>query len=152
MIVDASALVDIFIKSRERHQYGCQLASYIKKHKVQVIVPTYAILEVKCAVDNERMVSKRGEVSKTFSESEPLNMKMINIDQKFLREYLDLGIPYIKAGDLIYILIAKKHDGILITEDVRQAKVARSINVETYKIDEFLNKFDDVVSGKKIYG
>ena len=140
MILDGSVLADIFIKSQVRHEIGSRLANYIAKNKIQVTIPMHAILEIKGAIDNERLKPGCGEVSQVFTEEYPLEVKTIPIDQKFLKEYLDLSIPYIKAGDLIYILIAKKHKCPLITEDKMQARIAKSVGIQTYTIKEFLNR------------
>ena len=138
IILDNSVLSDVFIKSRRRHKEGRRLADHIKKNQIQVTVPMHAIIELKCAIDNERLSPGRREVSKVFTEESPLKLKTISIDQKFLREYIDLSIPYIKGGDLIYILVAKKHKCPLITEDKTQAKIAKSAGVMVYTIDEYL--------------
>jgi predicted nucleic acid-binding protein len=141
IILDASVLTDIFVKSKPRHELGRMLSSYIKKNQVRVTIPMHAIIEVKCAIDNERLKPGYGEISSDFTEEFPLKLKTISIDQKFLREYLDLSIPYLKAGDLIYILIAKKHQCPFITEDKSQIKIAKSVGIEIYTIKEFLNKY-----------
>lgn len=142
IILDASVLADIFIKSKKRHALGCRLANYIMKNNIQVTVPMHAVVELKCAIDNERMNPGCGELASAFSDSNPLKLKTISIDQQFIKNYSDLSIPYIKAGDLIYILVAKKHSGILITEDKKQARVAKKLHIETYSVDEYLDKFD----------
>ena len=141
IVLDASVLSDIFIKSRKRHKLAMGLAKYIKTHRIKVTIPMHAILELKCAIDNERLIQGRGKLAEIFPQSNPLEINIIAIDEEFIHKYYDLDIPYIKAGDLIYILIAKKHHAILITEDKKQAKVAKSINVETYDIEEFLTLF-----------
>ena len=70
-----------------------------------------------------------------------LNFKYINIDNKFLHNYLDPSFPYIKASDLIYLLIAKKHKLPLITEDKDQYKVAVQQGIEVYTIKEFIERY-----------
>lgn len=142
IVLDSSVLADIFVKSRSRHEWGRKLSDFIQKKDIKIIIPIHAILEVKSAIDNERLNPVRGEVSKEFfTEDSPLKIRTIPIDQKFLREYHNLNIPYIKAGDLIFILIAKKHGYKLITEDTNQSRVAKSIGIDTYTIEEFLNKY-----------
>ncbi|MFH1231814.1 MAG: PIN domain-containing protein [Planctomycetota bacterium] len=143
VILDASVLADIFIKSRPRHKTGCLLSDYIKREKTLVTVPYHAILEVKCAIDNERLNPNRGEVSKVFTEESPLNLNAIPIDKNFLQKYFILNMPYIKTNDLIYILIAKKRKCPLITEDKTQAKIAKSVNVAVYTMKDFLDRLLD---------
>ena len=67
-----------------------------------------------------------------------MEIKYIAIDNAFIKEYLDLSVPFIRAGDLPYVLIAKKHKYPLITEDKHQYKVARQDGVSVYNIAEYL--------------
>lgn len=139
VVIDASVLADIWIKSRPRHQIACQLAQRIKKDRIDVIVPMHAILELKCAIDNERQSPGKGDLSRdVFSETDPLEITTISIDQPFIRNYFDLSVPYMKAGDLPYVLIAKKRQCHLVTEDNKQCKAASSAGVIALKIETFL--------------
>ena len=139
LVVDASVLVDIWVKSRPRHQIANQLASHIKRNNINVIIPMHAILELKCAIDNERQLPGKGDLSNDiFNKNEPLKVTTISIDQPFINNYFDLSIPYIKAGDLPYILIAKKKKCSLLTEDNKQYKIALSAGVNAFKIEEYL--------------
>ena len=140
ILIDASVLVDIFVKSRPRHQIACRLANYIKKNRINVLIPMHAILELKCAIDNERQSPGKGDLNKDiFHENEPLGISTISIDQPFINSYFDLSVPYIKAGDLPYVLIAKKKKCYLLTEDKKQYKVALSAGVKAFNIEEYLN-------------
>ncbi|MBN2395211.1 MAG: type II toxin-antitoxin system VapC family toxin [Candidatus Atribacteria bacterium] len=140
IVIDASVLVDIWVKSRPRHQIACKLAKYIKEQHIDVFIPMHALLELKCAIDNERQSPGKGDLSKKiFNKNEPLEINTISIDQSFIKNYLDLSVPYIKAGDLPYILIAKKKKSYLLTEDKEQYKVASSVGITAFKIKEFLD-------------
>jgi predicted nucleic acid-binding protein len=105
IVLDSSVLTDMFVKSRPRHDLGRRLSDYIKKNDIRITIPVHAILEVKSAIDSQRLIPGQGEMSKEFfTEDSPLKLNIISIDQKFLSEYHDLSIPYIKSGDLIFIL------------------------------------------------
>ena len=139
MVIDASVLVDMFVANRTRHSLALKLAYHIKASKIAVTIPLHALLEMKCAIDCERKTLGCGNLANDlFSEDEPLRIKYIAIDNAFINKYLDLSVPYIRAGDLPYVLVAKKHNCPLITEDNQQYKVAKQAGVATYKIDEYL--------------
>lgn len=139
IVLDASVLTDIWVKSRPRHQIACQLAERIKKDRLDVIVPMHAILELKCAIDNERQSPGKGDLSKDiFSETDPLKITTISIDNLFMRNYFDLSVPYMKAGDLPYVLIARKRKCYLVTEDEKQCKAALSAGVAALNIQAYL--------------
>ena len=139
MVIDASVLVDMWVTNRTRHSLALKLAHYIKASKRTVTIPMHALLEVKCAIDNERQTPEHGNLrNDLFTEDEPLPVKYIAIDNAFIHKYLDLSVPYIRAGDLPYILIARKHNCPLITEDNQQYKVAKQAGVDAYTINEYL--------------
>jgi|LQYC01.1.fsa_nt_gi predicted nucleic acid-binding protein len=139
IVIDASVLADFWVKSRPRHFLATNLSKYINKTEIEVYIPMHAILEVKSAIDNERQTPGRGILaSDVFSDKRPLKLRTIPIDQAFIKDYFDLTIPYIKAGDLPYILIAKKLNCLLITEDNKQYNVAAKTGVPVYTIKEFL--------------
>jgi len=139
MVIDASVLVDMWVTNRTRHSHAVKLAHYIKVSKKTVTIPMHALLEVKCAIDNERQTPEHGKLCEDlFTENEPLQVKYIPIDNAFIHKYLDPSVPYIRAGDLPYILIAKKHNCPLITEDNQLYKVAKKAGVVAYKINEYL--------------
>ena len=95
LVLDSSVLTDMFVKSRPRHELGRRLSDYIKKSDIRITVPIHAVLEVKSAIDNERLTPGQGELTKEFfTEDSPLKLNTISIDQKFLREYHDLNVPY----------------------------------------------------------
>lgn len=81
-------------------------------------------------------------LNKHITEKRPLLVNMVPIDDSFLQKYMDTSVPYLKAGDLLFVLIAKKEGLKLITEDVAQYEVARAANVEVYKIQDYLNTHD----------
>jgi len=139
VVLDASVLTDMFIVSRKRHELAFRLEQYIKSNKINITIPIYAVLELETAIENERLNNnfKTDDILNKFCLLSP---KVVYIDKNFIKEYMDLNVPYIKAGDLIYILIAKKHSAILITEDEKQYKVARFAQVSTYKINDFLSR------------
>lgn len=148
MVIDASVLIDMFLTSRPRHCRALKLVQLIKKSGLTVIVPMHAILEVKCAIDNERQTPTHGDLHDgLFTEESPLNCRCVPIDKTFIHEYVDLSVPHIRAGDLPYVLIAKKHKCPLVTEDHGQYDVAKRAGVATYNIDEYLELTSGVNQG-----
>ena len=140
-VVDACVLTDIFIETRERHFLANQLNKVLTKKKIKPLVPIHAAFEVKCAIENERI--QRPKVN--YKDKDPFNKNRIEhiwLDRKFFEEYWNLSVPYIKAGDRYYILIAKKRNIPLVTEDKKQKKVAKQAGVEAFTIQEFLEKIE----------
>lgn len=135
IIIDASVLTDMCLMDRERHTNAVALVKHIQENNIQLTIPMHAILEVKSSIGQERSKPGSGIIDPGFYLK--IN-EIIPIDNNFINEYMDLSLPHIKAGDLIYILIAKKKNIPLITEDDKQLRVANKSGVAAYKINEFL--------------
>jgi len=103
----------------------------------------YALFEISCALKNKKINSTSGilQMSRDINESNPLSVEPIPIDQDFINKYLNPELPYMKAGDLIFVAMAKADEGILITEDNDQYNKAKSCGIKSYRIKEFLNEF-----------
>ena len=68
-----------------------------------------------------------------FTKQFPLGVEIIPIDMDFVHNYMDHNLPYMKAGDLIFVAIAKKEKLALLTEDKKQYDRATQGNV----VDKF---------------
>jgi len=138
IVIDASVLVDIFVTTQqERHKRSQQLKSFLEKNSFKVKIPMHAWFEVHCAVKN-----RRRKKYKDILKIEDIDVTFIYLDDKFLDVYWNPDIPYIKAGDLPYILIAKKDGLPLVTEDTDQKRVAIESGVEAFTIQEFLEEME----------
>ena len=135
IVLDASIITDMFIINRPRHVAAVEIIRIVQSKNIEILLPMHAILEIKCAVDNERLKLGNGQLS---VETPPITFIQIPIDANFISNYLDIKMPYIKAGDLPYILIAKKENCCLITEDKKQYNVSQRAGVLTFSSDEFI--------------
>jgi predicted nucleic acid-binding protein len=73
-----------------------------------------------------------------ISENDPLQITPIPIDETFVTKYYAVDLPYLKAGDLIFVAMAKGDGSVLITEDDTQYKKAKEAGVTVYRIKEYL--------------
>lgn len=65
-------------------------------------------------------------------------IELIHIDKAFIKKYAMAEIPYIKAGDHIYIAIAKFNNYRLITSDEKMIAVSKECGVRVFKPVEFM--------------
>lgn len=138
VVVDACVLTDIFIKTRKRHCLAEQFKNMMTEKNIRPLIPIHAAFEVKSAIENECLQHP----NEVYNYIDPLKMDHVWLDRKFLEEYWDLSVPYIKAGDRYYILIAKKRNIPLVTEDSTQKKVAVKSGVKAFTIKEFLEEME----------
>lgn len=105
----------------------------------------HCFFEIRSAVIFEKMqaLEKKQELkgNESITETSPLDIDFMPIDWDFVNRYDDPSTPYLKASDLIFVAMAKGDNVILISEDNKQYKVAKSAGVKIYRIQEFLDSF-----------
>jgi predicted nucleic acid-binding protein len=65
-------------------------------------------------------------------------VELIHIDHDFILRYRMAAIPYIKAGDHIFLAIAKVDGLPLITSDAKMISVAKRCGVKVFHIKELV--------------
>jgi hypothetical protein len=68
---------------------------------------------------------------------------MIPIDDTFMRSYFDEPMQQgvlvdLSGGDMVFVLIARKHGVPLVTSDAKMTRKARGVGVTVYSIGEYL--------------
>ena len=128
----------MFLIDRPRHQSARRVADYLIDKRVRIKEPLHALFELTCAVQNEKM--RRGPLkgNESITEERPLDIEYVSIDMPFFSRYFDGSIPYLKAGDLIFVCYAKGEHGVLVTEDDKQLKVATAAGVAVHRLESFL--------------
>lgn len=74
----------------------------------------------------------------------PLKLSGIPIDEAFVSKYLDVSLPYLKAGDFIFLCLAKKESAMLLTDDAKLRARAIEAGVDALTTAEFLERFEVV--------
>ena len=65
-------------------------------------------------------------------------IKLIHIDADFINKYGNVEIPYTKAGDHIYLVVAYVNKFPLITTDGGMTKIAKELGISVYTPAEYL--------------
>lgn len=140
IVIDTSVLTDIFLESRPRHLQARKLALYLVTNNIRIKFPFHALFELSCAMKDERR-SPSFQEYEGITENNPLLVDPIPVDENFFSTYFNPKLPYLKAGDLLFVALARGENAILITEDKNQFKAAIDIGIEAYKLEEFLESF-----------
>lgn len=140
IVIDTSVIIDIFLSSRPRHSEAIKIGLFLTKSQIRIKLPMHAMFEISCAFRNIKMTGPFEE-SKKITETNPILLDTIAIDDAFFSKYFDTTIPYIKAGDFIFIALAKGDNAILITEDNKQFDAAKEAGINVYRIESFIDKF-----------
>lgn len=140
-ILDTSVLIDILIETRPRHATAKKLADLIRDKNWAIRFPYFGILEIASAIRQEAKAGPT-KFADIFTADAPLSLETVAIDETFMTTYFDENLPYAKAGDLVFIAIARKEGRVLVTEDISQTKAALSGRIDVVNVNEYLSRLD----------
>lgn len=99
-------------------------------------MPAHGWFEVLCSLRRIEKVEKKFDGM--FSALQHYPLELIHIDAHFIGKYGNVEIPYAKAGDHIYLVVAYVNGFPLVTWDKGMTNVARELNVAAYTPAEYL--------------
>jgi predicted nucleic acid-binding protein len=139
IILDACVVIHALDSNAEQHGEARDLVRHLKEKKFQVVMPMHGFFEIQCAMKRMTRVEGRRITSPFNAEVKALHITPQPIDHKFIENYFNVEIPYAKAGDSIYIVMAKKLGLPLVTRDKGMYKVSKKAGINVLSISEALN-------------
>jgi predicted nucleic acid-binding protein len=138
VIVDTCVLIDMLLKGRPRHLQAERLREVLQSRGVKVRVPLYGLFELAAAMKQEFASPTGGtlQINRAISKLQPLEFEFAPIDQAFFQKYYSSDLPTMKAGDLVFLAMAKTEGTPLITEDDSLYSEAKAAGVVAYRIEE----------------
>jgi predicted nucleic acid-binding protein len=136
-IIDTSVLIDVFLASADRHIQAKLLGELIIGRGERIPMPLHGLFEIASALKRQGMEGAL-QFNANIPETRPFPTQPVPIDEAFFEKYHDPSLPYTKAGDLIFLSIAKKDKRDLITEDKKLYRNAKAAGVSVFTIAEYL--------------
>lgn len=139
IIVDSSVVIDAFDSNSKSHHVANLFIEGARENGFKLVMPMHAFFEVKCTMHRIAHFEKR-KVSppyKSFDTALPFVPQPI--DQKFVDNYFEVDVPYAKAGDTIFLVMAKKLGLALVTHDTGMREKARSCGINALNAEEGLS-------------
>jgi predicted nucleic acid-binding protein len=137
VVVDTSVLVRVFDQAEAGHSPAARLGLHFVQQRIRIRFPLHALFEVSAALKRKNL-DRKLDPFKGITETNALLVEPIAINQEFFRRYFDPTLPYLKAGDLLFVAMAKVDGAVLITEDTQQYSAAKAAGVDVCRIDEYL--------------
>lgn len=139
IVIDTCVLVDIFISTRPRHAVAVELQKLIRQKSIAVRLPAFALFELHHAIRQERRQNGGILVQEENSGwQSTLPVELVSIDEAFIEQHLTLDLPEVRAGDLVFLALAKGESLSLVTEDVTFKIQAVKAGVSVFTIQEYL--------------
>lgn len=141
LVVDTCVIVDMFLSSRPRHEIASRLLIEIRNSNSVVRIPAFAMFEISHAIKQEKRLNN-GQIISTdhinAGEENGLRLDLVPVDEKFAQKFLDLELPEIRAGDLVFAALAKGEGLPVVTEDQRFKQDAKSAGIQVFAIRQYL--------------
>lgn len=137
LLVDSSVFIASFDSQSELRAEAIQLLRELTKRQIIISMPAHGWFEVQCALQRLSRVDKRFSGPNIDGRMNYL-LELIHIDEPFIKKYSMADIPYIKAGDHIFIAVAKLNSVPLITSDKKMIAVSKECGVQVFTPAEFL--------------
>lgn len=138
LLVDSCVFTDAFDPQSSNHAEALRLLEQLRSRDILIAMPAHGWFEVQCSI--QRLVAEKRFVGPAIHGQMNYPVKLIHIDELFIQKYSMVDIPYIKAGDHIFVAIAKLNDYPLITSDSKMSKVAKQCGIRVFSPSEYLNE------------
>lgn len=132
--IDTNVMISMILEDQPHHQEAIKVYNKIKDENWRVILPLTSVYENQCVLKRERLKGKL-LLSRSF---EGLEYDTIDISNKNFDEYFFPDLPYTKAGDMLFLSIAKRWCIPLITEDKKLLRAGKDAGIVAVNCEGFL--------------
>ena len=140
IIVDTCVFIDTFDPESPNHGPAVQLLEELRTRELLATLPAHGWFEVQCTL--QKLTAEGKFVGPLIDGKMNYPIELIHIDEEFIKKYAMADIPYIKAGDHIFIAIAKFNDCPLITSDQKMLAVSNRCGVRVFEPAEFISELE----------
>ena len=138
LVLDASVLVDAYQPRSLNHSHARALVKILVDQKIVCVMPMHGLYEIGAAMRRRSSEIDWNGLRTVATEANPLHMEAVSIDQEFVKAHPQDGMPALRAGDLIYFVVALARRLPIVTHDreIKTASLAHS--VDCYSAEEAL--------------
>lgn len=138
IIVDSSVFIDTFQKNSRTRSDSIAFIDHLVSNNQIVTMPAHGWFEVSCNIKRLSDIERK-YLPPIFAGKMQCPFKLIHIDAQFIEKYGNVIIPYTKAADHIFIVVAFVNKYPLVTYDEGMRKIAKELKVPVYYPKEFLS-------------
>ena len=141
LIVDSCVFIDAFDPKSPNHPPAVQLLEELRARDLLITMPAHWWVEVQCTF--QRLSLNQQFVGPFLAGRMDYPIELIHIDEQFIKKYSMIDIPYIKAGDHIFVVVSKINDCPLITSDAKMITISKECGVRVFMPAEFMNELGE---------
>jgi hypothetical protein len=140
LIVDTCVLIDSFQKDNLHRASSIAFIDHCVRHNQLITIPAHGWFEFWCNV-NRLSAIERQYLHPMFADKMQLPVELIHIDEHFISRYGNVKIPYLKASDYIFLVVAYENKYQLVTRDAQMIKIGRQVGVQVFTPTEYLSQY-----------
>jgi predicted nucleic acid-binding protein len=137
IIVDSCVFINAMKEDSEFREQCLNFLEYLSEREREITMPAHGWFEVWCNLKRIEKIDKKFK-GESVNGDWKFPVKLIHIDSDFIGKYGNIDIPYIKAADHIFVVVAYVNGYPLVTTDGPMAKKAKEIGVKVYTPEEFI--------------
>lgn len=138
IIVDSCVFINAMKEDSEFREQCLSFLEYFSKQGKEITMPAHGWFEVWCNLKRIEKIDKKFK-GVGINGNWTFPIKLIHIDAEFINKYGNIELPYIKAADHIFVVVAYVNGYPLVTTDGPMANKAREIGVKVYSPKEFMS-------------
>lgn len=140
IIIDSCVFIDTFDPKSPNHTPAVELLKELRARELSITMPAHGWFEVQCTL--QRLTEQQEFVGPIFDGKMNYPIELIYIDEGFIKKYSMVNIPYIRAGDHIFIVVAKVNECPLVTNDEEMIAKSNECGVQVFTPTEFKDELD----------
>lgn len=131
LIVDSNVFINSFNEASEFREESIKFLTEMVNVGQQITMPAHGLFEIMCSLKRLSEKDRKYLHPIILGETE-YPIEAIHIDADFIEKYSSVDVPYIKAGDHLFLVVAKHNRYALVTRDITLTKRAIEANVKVY--------------------
>lgn len=138
LLVDSCVIIDCFHHGSPNREASLRFVEHMNEVGRRMTMPAHGWYEVWCTLNRLSDVD-RSYLPPLFAGKMQLEVELIHIDEQFIRRYGNTKIPYTKAADHIFIVVAHNNAWPLVTSDRKMLEVCNELGVNARTPTEYLS-------------
>lgn len=139
LLVDSCVFISAFNAASGHMEDSRRFLEELARRQQPILMPAHGWFEVWCSLRRIEKIDKTFD-GPLFEGIMQFPIELIHIDKDFILKYGNIDIPYTRAGDHIFLVVAHVNGYELVTWDQGMTKVAKGLNVAVYSPSEYLGK------------
>lgn len=147
VVLDTCVLMDILFAERARHDRARELADVLRRSGRTAYIPAHAYFELVSAVACEKRRNRNVPLTATGARDNllPFRTVIVAVDLQFVDDYLVTLLRNkrpvdVSGADMIFAVVALKHNLVLISEERKLRGKAKEAGVEALGAEEYLSR------------